>query len=438
MPALYAARQLEPVIIVRNGMNRSSLIKEQAHNDILFTVLIAMIWADSILLKYVRVALQLIPYIWKHADMFISMAYIICIGLSVGAILRSVYIKELFYVAVFYAIFYLHFYSFTLNETYFYSYGGTTITRVFPMFLVGICAYRINREYTMRVLYVISVITVFSFVIYTTLFANTDDRVMLDGDMHGAYNILPHICLTFAGMIRKPNPWNITAFGIGAVLLLFLGNRGSLLCLGVFVIAAILFSGRVKRPLLFLTLSVLGMLILFAFGLLDFLYNVAEDNDFSLRIFKKLESGEIASSSGRDKIQKKVWEYILLYPMMGMGIFADRRICGGYYAHNVVLEILLHYGVVIGTVFIGLLLYIFARTYSHLKREKDLTCDFFLVLMFSYVFKLFISNSYLMEPFFFFAVGFSCAAANERMRFLRLERSRKERKGLVRLRRIRS
>lgn len=423
---------------MKNGMKRSNLIKERTHNDIIFTVFMALVWADSILLRYIRVVLQMIPYIWQHADLILSLSFILTLGLSLGAMLRSVYIKEMFYVMAMYAVFYLHFYGYPLNTMYFYNQGGITITECFPMFLIGLCAYRINRETTMRIMSQISIASIFAFIIYTTVFSRIDATTLRDGDMHGAYTLLPHICLAFMGMLRKPNIWNISALTVGSVFLLFLGNRGSMLCLGVCVIVTILFSGRLKRPWLFLCLSALAMAILFLFGLLDFLHNMAEKYEFSLRIFEKMESGELASSSGRDRIQNRVWEYIWMYPMMGLGLFSDRRVAGGFYAHNIIPEVLIHHGVVIGTLLLGLFAYLFVGTYRYLRRENHFAKDLYGALLFGVVFKLFLSSSYLMEPYFFFTLGFALAAMSECRKIKRQERDVKERTGLVRFRRIRS
>ncbi len=418
-------------------MKQSKLIKERTDNDIFFTVFMALLWADSILMRYVRVVLQMLPYVYKHADLILSVVTVIFLGLSLRSMLRTLYIKEMFYVLVMYGVFYGHFYSYSLNTTYFYEQGGITITECFPMFLIGICAYRINRETTMKVMYRISVVSIFAQVIYTMVFSRIDATTLRDGDMHGAYTLLPHICMAFTGMLRKPNSWNISALAVGSVFLLFLGNRGSLLCLGVCVIASVLFSGRLKRPWLFLLLSCLAMAILFLFGLLDLLYNMAEKYGLSLRIFQKLESGEFTGSSGRDKIQGRVWEYIWMYPMMGMGLFSDRRVAGGYYAHNVILEILIHHGIIVGTLLLVLLAYLLVGAYQYLRKGNWLAKDVYGALLFSVVCELFLSNSYLMEPYFYFTTGFACAVMNEYRGEKRRQRDVIERTSLVRSRRIR-
>ncbi len=403
-------------------MKHSALVKDKSQNNICFTIFMVLMWSDTILLRFARVVLMKIPYIWTHVDMLISLAFALFLCLSFLSIYRVLCIRELFITLVFYGVFFLHYYIFPLNENYYQLYRETVLKDVFPMFLIGVFAYRIEREKTLKVLNLISLATIFFYAGYMVLFRSVNSRTARSGDMNSAYMLLPHLCMVFYSMIQKANPWNVGAFAIGAVSLLFLGNRGSLLCLGVFVIFTILFSGRLKRPVLFLALSVIVMVVLFSFGLLDYLYDFAEENGFSLRIFEKLESGDIANSSGRDKISERVIEYIMLYPMMGMGIFSDRRVAGGIYAHNFFLEITLHYGVVLGMLIFAIILYIFIVAFLHMRKNDDnMAAGFFTSLVFACCFKLLLSNSYIMEPFFFFTIGYAYAGANEQrnMRLLR-------------------
>lgn len=397
------------------GMKQSALVKESfSKNDICFIVLMAFVWSENILLRYIRVFLMKVPYIWQQVDTIMSLIFLVFLCLSLGSIIRELYVKEFFIALGIYVVFCLHYYIFPLNESYYSEYKETVINDTFPMFLTGILVFRIERKRILKVLSVISLVTIVAFAGYILLYQTMEGTEMRGGDMHAAYLILPHICLVYYTVVLRANPWNIGAFLIGVVTLLFLGNRGSLLCLGIFVIFTILFSGRLKHPILFLVLSVGVMVVLFAFGALDFLYKLAEQNGFSLRIFEKLEKGEITDSSGRDKLRERVVEYILLYPMMGMGIFSDRRIAGGLYAHNIILEIVLHFGMVLGTVILVLVFYLLIVAFLHLRKKRDvMTVGFFSAMVFSHVIKLFLSSSYLVEPYFFFAVGFAYASVQE-------------------------
>ena len=396
-------------------MKQSALIKDNSsQKEICFTVFMAMLWSKSILLQFVRVGLMKIPVIWVHGDLLITAGFILFFGLSLSSIYKELYIKDLFIIFSFYAIFFLYYWIFPLNKEYYVEYGSTVLQDVFPMVFIGVVAFRIQREQTIKVLNTISVITVWFYAGYMVVYYTMEGNALQGGDMHAAYMLLPHVCMTFYSIIRKANLWNLGGVIIGAVCLLFLGNRGSLLCLGTFGVFTILFSGRLKRPILFMILSVIVLLALFSFGLLDLLYEFADEKGFSLRIFEKLESGDITYASGRDKLSQRVMEYISLYPMMGMGIFSDRRVAGGLYAHNFFLEIIIHFGMVLGTVIIGIVLILFVACFIYLRKMNvQQGIDFFVVLLFSYCVKLFLSGSYILEPYFFFTVGYAYATISE-------------------------
>lgn len=396
------------------GMKHSTLVKENYNNNICFTVFMAMLWSSKILLRYVRALIMHIPYIWPQADLIIRIAFVVFFLFSFKTIIKEICVKELFIVLIFYAVFFLYYFIFPLNQSYYIEDQATIITESFPMFLVGILAFRIERERMLKVFTVISSITIVTFLVYMIAYETMSDKKLAGGDMHAAYMLLPHICLVFYTVILKPNPWNIAIIVIGIVTLLFLGNRGSLLCLSTYAIFIILFSGKLKRPILFLALSVAILVVLFAFGVLNLLYDFAEQSGFSLRIFDKMKSGEITNPSGRDKIRDRVVEYIMLYPMMGMGIFSDRRVAGGLYAHNFILEIIIHYGFVLGILLFGIILYLLIASFLYLRKKKEMmTLGFLSALIFSFFVKLFLSSSYLVEPYFFFTMGFAYAAVRE-------------------------
>ena len=196
----------------------------------------ALVWSDSILLPFVRVFMMKIPYIWKHTDMAITILYVGIFILAVAEVIRELYVKEIVIVFGLCTVFGLHYLLFPLNELYYDENWETVLKQVFPMFLVGATVYRINREQILKILNTISLITVFSYGAYMIVFRTINSKTLQSGDMHSAYMLLPHICLVFSSMLRKADPWRSAAFAFGCVELLFLGNRGSLLCLGVFVI----------------------------------------------------------------------------------------------------------------------------------------------------------------------------------------------------------
>ncbi|MBQ2446670.1 MAG: O-antigen ligase family protein [Oscillospiraceae bacterium] len=390
-------------------------IKEKNHNDISFSLLFAMVWIDKIVLRYIRASIMHIPFMTENIDMLISLTYILLIILSMQSLYRGAYLTEITLFLGLCGLFRLHYYLFPLNQYYYEFHANQMVLQeVFPMVMIGAWVYRINREKTMSLVFPLSVITVYAFVAYMFIYQPLVGINLMAGDMDASYNILPHVCIAYAGSFMKKNPWYIGAATLGTVILVFLGTRGTLLCLFAFLVFTILVSGRLKHPIFFLFISIVVMVALFYFGILDFLYEVADENGFSLRIFNKIEEGEITNDTGRAPIRRRIWEYVLMRPTSGWGIYSDRRVAAGHYAHNILLELMMHYGIPIALIVFALLVYLFARAYFYLRQGNDVRGQHFLAaILFSACFKLFLSSSYLLEPYFYFAVGFCLAALME-------------------------
>ena len=113
-------------------------------------------------------------------------------------------------------------------------------------------------------------------------------------------------------------------------------------------------------------------------------------------------------SNSRTVLKEKTLDAISENPVWGYGIMGDRVVLGTY-CHNIFLELLCDFGVVLGTLFIvALVAIIFIAIRKTWKTEY-----FFFVsgMIIAVVVKLMFSNSYIVEPDFFFMLGISIAAS---------------------------
>ena len=192
------------------------------------------------------------------------------------------------------------------------------------------------------------------------------------GEMGAAYSILPHMCLIFYYILKKANVINITVFIAGIVMMFSLGNRGSIGCLAVFIVLTLLFIYRKAHPLA-LAAVIIGFIIVIATPLFDiifeWMYDFAVDNGLSTRIFDKFTEGELSDDSGRSAIQSIIKSAIWESPFFGKGIMGDRVLIGGY-AHNIVLELMCDFGIILGFGLFGAILIIFIKAVLVNKKLK--------------------------------------------------------------------
>lgn len=124
------------------------------------------------------------------------------------------------------------------------------------------------------------------------------------------------------------------------------------------------------------------------------------------RTIEKLINGNLFKSNDRIMIYEYLISIILKKPVLGTGICGDRyflplRFTGtdATYAHNLFIEILVDYGLIIGSLLILLLLYIIIK---FLFKEIDISRKAFFYVFFIIGFiQLMISRSWITEPNFF-------------------------------------
>lgn len=106
--------------------------------------------------------------------------------------------------------------------------------------------------------------------------------------------------------------------------------------------------------------------------------------------------------SGRDQIYNLVLKEIHENPIMGIGIAGDRRIIGTGYAHNIFIEILGNFGLIVGRILIVVLLVLIVK--SLFRRDKQYTNLVVIWLSLGF-FHLMISGTYLTNIKFWILLG---------------------------------
>ena len=192
---------------------------------------------------------------------------------------------------------------------------------------------------------------------------------------------------------------------ISLFIIIALGSRGPILCVGVFTILKIIQMGRnlsYKTILLYLTiLFLITSFFLLSDTILQHLY------DFLLLYGIRSRSIELflrdyIHLSGRDRLYSDMIREIADNPVFGIGLAGDRRVIGGGYSHNILIEIISDFGVVIGGLMVLMLVIISYRTlFSQSKRISNFIAIWFSIGTVS----LMVSGSYLTDFKFWIFLG---------------------------------
>lgn len=211
------------------------------------------------------------------------------------------------------------------------------------------------------------------------------------------------------------------------------GARGPIAAaLGFFVVKFSLFNGGGSLRKIIL-LSLVAMAAIFIYLNLDEVVSAVVSlvslGGGSNRLEAKLGWGTLFSGGGRDDISAFCFQCISESPLFGYGIGQDRILINdymhgnnvlGYYPHNILLELAMHYGVIAAGLLAALGCYALIRSYINADRGVR---DLILVLVFAGLVPLFFSSTYLDSPLFFALMGLCSSVLKPCEHTLGLEKS---------------
>ena len=204
---------------------------------------------------------------------------------------------------------------------------------------------------------------------------------------------------------------------IATILIILIGARGPLLCLGVYIMLRMgkYFESRRIYTVFLYILFWVSLIVLFVYfqTIMEFVYNLYVKHGYYSRTLWLLTQPTVFMS-GRDRIYQEAMTHIFgdRY-LFGYGIGGDRIILGGMYVHNFYLEVLLNFGVLFGgliALFVTLLLFTLLLTTDRERYNMYIT---WIALGFV---PLMVSSSYLININFWILLGLSLQRIGDRLR----------------------
>ncbi len=212
-------------------------------------------------------------------------------------------------------------------------------------------------------------------------------------------------------------------FGINLIA----GSRGIILCIIISLVLIPLFYDIKRKTLLKLTAIIAISLIVII--LLGFAFDGVIKNSRSIKALKEdtiniynsiTGKGELKIRlSGREKYYGFVLDEIAKHPFSYKGIYndryyitkhfniADKSKMFGYYPHNIILEILFQFGVLLGGVILIYLTYIVFNTGFRIRKSNNNLYTVLFIAVVSYsVGQLMVSGSYLTSSSFGLLIGY--------------------------------
>ena len=377
-------------------------------SNIYFACLLVLVWGMRFIDSYLQIFVSKLPYVAYVSSFVLPFLTIVFALLSCEYILRAIRRSDVVFLLGFGIVYVINLAMFESNFPYLLSKAFGLWLIAIPLYFVGL---RIDLRRDLDVLYTVSILNLVGYTVVSML-SNKFLASVSGGDMYLAYNLLPHVCLLiYYGFSNK---WLLgKAFAIaGFCMILFLGNRGSMICMFAFILLYLFFFRTYKHRVVVYSALVCGsgVFLHFYYSIVGAVRDIAFNMGLSTRVFDRVLDGSFFVSLGRNNIKDRLLQAIHERPFIGYGMGSDHTIAGSY-AHNFILELWTAFGVIIGSLIVAIVFWIIIRGIRKGKEDKER--GFILLLSCSVMIKLMLSGTYLDEIYFFFLMGICVGTARK-------------------------
>jgi len=193
---------------------------------------------------------------------------------------------------------------------------------------------------------------------------------------------------------------------ISTIIILSLGARGPVMCVGVFFILKLINMRNkptYRNVLVYIILITIILIGLFFFNtLLESLNNLFLQLGIRSRTLSLFLRDNL-HLSGRDRLYNDMLKTIADNPIFGVGLAGDRRIIGRY-SHNIIIEVFSGFGIIIGSIIILFLMLICIKAILSKKTLASSIISMWFSMGFVH---LMVSSSYLIDFRFWIYLGLS-------------------------------
>lgn len=375
------------------------------HKELMLNIMLCIAWTP-LLLHYLRGVYIRLPFVGaEHIDKAIFITVTISVICSLPALInRFTLIDYLFYIlSVFYILSCYVF--FPENETYLDEFVYVCIFQVFTYYFVGRV---INIENLFNTLVILSAISIFADIFYYLILSpqyKAADQIMRDDNMNGAYMVLPHVAMLMWSTLEKFRLWKVFVTVTGILFMLSCGTRGPFACLGFFTIIYFFFYMNFKGAI-YIKAGIITTLVLLAATFNTTLFHITRlftKFNLSTRILEHYATGELSNDTSRSVLRDRL-QYVLDNGdhFWGLGAFGSRNY-NVVYTHFLPLDLAATYGYFLGYLLLFFLIALIAKAIWLSRGTKR---QVFIIFMISIsIIKLLLSNTFLLEPYFYMLIG---------------------------------
>lgn len=286
-----------------------------------------------------------------------------------------------------------------------YSNAFEVLCLLAPFYFVGV-AFNV-KEYT----YWITLLSRLAVIVNVLYSLRSSTGAEIDEEsMHKAYILLPSVLFILWQFMERYKLIDLLFFALGFFMECSMGSRGPFVCILFFTVMYLLFfrEWKYKRTIRIVLIAVGTFLYLLSKYIAEIMIILLATFGKSTRIFDKMLDDSLINyenSSGRDQIHEEIFQKLSADNVgIGYGLYSDRILTDGYYAHNIFIELWCSFGYVIGSILVGIILVLFIRFF--LKSKGNDVKIFGLIFFTASFIKLMFSGSFIIDGYFYFLLGY--------------------------------
>lgn len=369
-------------------------------------ILLLSAWIHGGLLYYISTALRLVTGNENIGPFLFVVYYSFLFICSYRHWIRKIQGKDIGLIVALTLIVLLSYAINTQNQENILENAKVLFVQVIPFYFVGLMLGHSKK--TFDLLYLGSVATIIVNWLYVFLILGTG-RQMQEDNLAISYSVLPHALMAIWYALEKKSVKTIFVAAIGSVFILSMGSRGPVLSCVVFALLFYITSQKGRALKKILLIGFIGGVVLvflqteiweeFLLWIRELIVRI----NLSPRVIDAiLYDAAAGSNQEREKIYEVIISYIKQRPFLGYGIYGEWSMIN-YSAHQMVLELWAHYGVIFGTIILIAGLDIMWLGY---KRSPNHYTRVFVLLMISFgVLRGIYAGSYL-SYYIFMLIGF--------------------------------
>ena len=346
-----------------------------------------------------------------NIDMVITLFWVVGLYFALPLFLNTVRLVDLVIYAAVTIFYYISPAIYPITNQFVQQTFPNFALHVLPFYFVGLAlGFRRDKEALLH----ISRLQILMTLLFTLLGMTGWFNSSMSGEqMAVSYSLLlPTMYeLYYVDRYRRRN--DLIFFLIGLAQILMFGTRGPLVCMMAFVAGYMLQNFRNNSVLAINTLLGLGVFYIFLRPIMLVLMNLTRLIGLSTRVFESYLDDALVNyhnASGREHLHDVLWERITNDSGgIGYGLGSDRLLGfrwdeNMHYAHNLVYEVWMDFGLYIGSAVLLLLLFFIIRT--ALKSLGQARFNLFLMLLVFSIVHNMLSGSYLQDYQIYLFIGY--------------------------------